>query len=173
MANSIQEAKITGFAAYLPKVAQGSLEDYQEVFERNRHRIYSFAFWMTDNELAAQELQENTFRRAFAAGEVPAIEAIDKAFLTELRELMAIGVISLDCGVATEVSDVRSNVKRVHLERAVVQLPATERLIYVMHDGEGYCHERIGAMLGLTEKESKFGLHQARVRIRELVAQMK
>lgn len=173
MANSFQEAKITGFAAYLPKVAQGSLEQYQEVFEQNRHRVYSFAFWMTDNELAAEELLGNTFRRAFAANEVPSAEVIDNAFLNEVRELMALGVLTLECAVATEVSDIRSNVKRVHLERAVVQLPATERLIYLMHDGEGYSHARIGHMLGLTEDESKLGLHQARVRIRELVSNMK
>jgi RNA polymerase sigma-70 factor, ECF subfamily len=173
MADSIQEAKITGFAAYLPKVAAGSLEQYQDVFETNRHRVYSFAFWMTDSEMAAEELMGNTFRRAFASAEIPSVEAIDKALLAEIRELTPIGTLTLECAVATEVADVRSNIKRVHLERAVVQLPVTERLIYLMHDGEGFSHQRIGSMLGLTEDESKYGLHQARVRIRELVSVMK
>ena len=62
--------------------------------------------------------------------------------------------------------------KRVHLELAVVQLPATEKLIYLMHDGEGYGHSRIAQALSISVLESKEGLHQARLKIRELVAKM-
>jgi DNA-directed RNA polymerase specialized sigma24 family protein len=58
------------------------------------------------------------------------------------------------------------------LERAVVQLPATEKLIFLLHDVESYEHERIAKLLGITTDESKFGLHQARLRVRELVARM-
>lgn len=171
MANSI-EAKIAGFAAVLTGKATASVDQYQKVWESNRHRVYSFAFWMTDNELAAEEISAATFRRAFAHSESPTEEMIDRALLTEVRELTPVGVMSLDCGVATEIESIRHNVKRVHLERAVVQLPATERLVFVMHDGEGYSHERIARTLGITEEESKNGLHQARLRIRELVSQM-
>ena len=62
--------------------------------------------------------------------------------------------------------------KRVYLERAVVQLPATEKLIFLLHDVEGYDHQRIAHLLGMDEKESQLGLHQARIRVRELVSQM-
>ncbi len=168
MANSIQE-RIAGWAGHVPAA---KLEDYQKVYDTNRHRVYSFAFWMTDNELAAGELLESTFRRAFAQSETPSEEMIDRMLLAEIRELMPVGTLQLECGIATEVTSIRNNVKRVHLERAVVQLPATERLIFVMHDGDGYEHARIARTLGVTEKESQKGLHQARLRIRELVAGM-
>ena len=172
MANSIQ-AKVTGFAAILPKTAAGNIESYQKAYEANRNRVYSFAFWMTDNELAAEELSASTFRRVFAHTETPTEELIDRMLLTEVRELMPVGTLTLQCSVSTEVEAIRHNVKRVHLERAVVQLPSTERFIFVMHDGEGYSHERIARTLGITEQESQSGLHQARLRIRELVADMK
>lgn len=172
MAKTIQDLKIAGLAAYIPAAATAKLEDYQKVYDSNRHRVYSFAFWMTDNELAAGELSESAFRRAFAQSELPSEEMIDRILLSEIRELMPVGVLQLDCAMATEVSAIRHNVKRIHLERAVVQLPATERFIFVMHDGEGYCHERIARTLGITEAESQHGLHQARLRIRELVASM-
>lgn len=171
MANSIQ-AKVTGFAAILPKTAAGNIESYKTAYEANRNRVYSFAFWMTDHEVAAEELSASTFRRAFAHTEAPSDELIDRLFLAEVRELMPVGTLTLDCAIATEVESIRRNVKRIHLERAVVQLPSTERLIFVMHDGEGYSHERIARTLGITEKESQGGLHQARLRIRELVADM-
>lgn len=172
MANSIQ-AKVTGFAAILPKAAAGKIDDYRRIYDANRNRVYSFAFWMTDNELAAEEVAAATFRRAFAQSVAPSSELIDRMLLAEVREITPVGPLTLECGVVTEVESIRNNVKRVHLERAVVQLPSTERLIFVMHDGEGYSHSRIAQTLGISESESQSGLHQARVRIRELVATMK
>jgi RNA polymerase sigma-70 factor (ECF subfamily) len=171
MSESIQ-AKIARFAAYLP-ARQANLDEFKKVYEANRHRVYSFAFWMTDNEIAAEELSENTFRRVFALSEVPNEEIVDRLLLAEVRELGPVGVLTLDCGVTNEVESIRSNVKRIHLERAVVQVPSTERMIFVMHDGEGYSHERIARTLGISEDESRQGLHQARLRIRQLVAEMK
>ena len=102
----------------------------------------------------------------------PNADVLDRLLLSEIRELMPVGILRLDAPVCTEVSSVRHNVKRVHLERAVVQLPATERLIFLLHDVEGYDHGQIARTLGLNEEETRFGLHQARLRIRELVAEL-
>jgi DNA-directed RNA polymerase specialized sigma24 family protein len=68
------------------------------------------------------------------------------------------------------VASVRGNVKRVDLERAVVQLPPTERMIFLLHDVEAYDHTRISRTLGVSEQESQLGLHQARLRLRQLLA---
>jgi RNA polymerase sigma-70 factor (ECF subfamily) len=54
----------------------------------------------------------------------------------------------------------------------VVQLPPTERLVFLLHDVEGYEHARIARMLGLSENESRYGLHQARLRLRQLLARL-
>ncbi len=171
MAISIQQAKLTGFAAYLPSVAEAKVEALKQVYEENRYRVYALAFWMTDNEIAAEDLMSNTFIRVFACGaECAQEEDVDRALITELRELMPLGVLTLDCSPAADVKNIRGNTKRVHLERAVVQVPATERMIFLMHDVEGYEHARIARMLGITDQESRQGLHHARLRIREILA---
>jgi RNA polymerase sigma-70 factor (ECF subfamily) len=146
--------------------------EYNQIYNENCHRIYSLAFWMTDNELTAEQLAANVFLRAFAFNANPKTEQIDQAFLAEVRELTPVGTLTLNCSVSTETKNVRGNTKRVHLERAVVQLPATEKLIFLLHDVEGYDHQRIAHFLGMEERESQFGLHQARIRVRELVSQM-
>jgi RNA polymerase sigma-70 factor (ECF subfamily) len=173
MASNIQQANLTGLMAYLPTVGEAKVETYKQVFEENQHRVYSLAFWMTDNEIAAEELMANAFIRVFATSACPDSEAVDRALLTEVRELMPVGPLTLECSTATTVVNARANVKRVHLERAVVQVPATERMIFLMHDVESYDHERIARTLGITEAESRHGLHQARLRVRELVAAIK
>jgi DNA-directed RNA polymerase specialized sigma24 family protein len=125
---------------------------------------------MTDNELTAADLMESTFRAAFALAEEPSSELLDRALIAELRQSMALGELSLKCDPCTRVCEVRRNVLRTHLERAVVQLPPTERMIFLMHDVENYDHCRIARYLELTEDQSRHALHQARLRLRELLA---
>jgi len=169
MASIIQELKLAGLAGSLPAER---IESYQEIYENNRHRVYALAFWMTDNELTADELMGHVFRRAFAHSAQPSPEVIDRALLAELREIAPIGVITLAAKPAGQVLNVRRNILRTHLERAVVQVPSTERLCFLLHDVEGYDHARISRLLGINQAESQTGVHQARIRIRELVAEM-
>ncbi len=142
------------------------------IYEANRHRVYSFAFWMTDSEPMAEHVSERTFLRAFSLSDRPGEEIIDRALLRELQNeaSVTIGPLELECATVYEVSGVRRNTKRVELERAIVQLPHTERMIFCMHDGDAYDHARIARTLGITENDSRQGLHQARLRIRELVS---
>ncbi len=171
MASNIQEARLTGLARVLPTAARAEMATYQRIYDENRHRIYALAFWMTDNELAAQELLENVFRRGFAAA-ATSPEAFDRILIAEVRELMPVGALTLDQPACSAVASVRNNTLRVHLERAVVQLPPTERMVFLMHDVENYDHARIARTIGITEQESQLGLHQARLRMRELLASM-
>jgi RNA polymerase sigma-70 factor (ECF subfamily) len=161
---------MTALLPLIQRAQQSSVDHYRDVFEGNRHRVYSLSFYMTDNELTAEEVMTNTFCRAFAASHKPDAETIDRALVTELRELTPIGNLTVQCKPATQVSQVRRNTRRADLERAVVQLPSTERMIFLMHDVENYDHARIARTLGITEVESKAGLFQARLKLRELLA---
>ena len=145
---------------------------YDAIYGEHCHRIYSLAFWMTDNEMTAEQLSSNTFLRAFASSSKPRTEQIDQAFLAEIREITTLGTLTLNNSACAETKSVCGNVKRVHLERAVVQLPPTEKLIFLFHDVEGYTHEKIAQLLGLDVKESQFGLHQARLQMREQISRM-
>lgn len=172
MASFYEYVNYAGFASYLDIVDQATAAQFRRVYEQNRKRIYAWSFWMTDSEIEADELMQTTFCRAFALATQPTPEEVDRAFVAELRDRMPIGALTLECDPATQVESVRKNTMRIHLEQAVVQLPATERLVYLMHDLEGYDHNRITRLLGLTEEESISALHQARLKMRELVAKI-
>ena len=161
---------ISNLGLLIPAV-KANVTNYDEIYGEHCHRIYSLAFWMTDNELVAEQLSGNTFLRAFASSTVPGTEQIDRAFLAEVREMTAIGTLTLNLS-ATETPSVYGNVKRIHLERAIVQLPATEKMIFLLHDVEGYAHEKIARLLGMDVQESQLGLHQARLQMRELISRM-
>jgi RNA polymerase sigma-70 factor, ECF subfamily len=144
-------------------------ERYRRVYDKRCRRIYSLAFWMTDDEIAAERLASRTFLRAFDCGGSTRTQQIDQAFVAEVRELTQADTFTLDAAVARVSKSIYGNMKRIHLERAVMQLPAAERLIFLFHDVEAYDHARIGQLLGFSEDQVKIGLHQARMRIRELV----
>jgi len=150
----------------------GLENQFSRIYNENCHRIYSLAFWMTDNEQVAEQVATNVFLRAFASGRPPSADQIDRALLEELRDLVTMEGLTLCCEASAESGSMGRNMKRVHLERAVVQLPATEKLIFLLHDVEGYAHARIASLLGITEGDCRLGLHQARLRVRELVSKI-
>lgn len=167
MASSIQTIRINEIAQPVrPLTAARRQED---IYRQNSHRIYSLAFWMTGSELEAERMVADVFREAFQRFDQPQPGMIDCVLVSCLRERMPIGLRSLDCSPSPHVLSVRLNVKRVHLEQAVIQVPATERLVFLLHDVERYSHPRIAATLGIAEKDSRVALHQARLRIRELL----
>src|ERR1017187_8842246 len=109
-----QQARMFGFATYMPAVLQRSVDSYNETYEQNRHRVYALAFWITDNEGAAAELMAHTFCRAFAKVVTLSSEDIDRCLITELREYMPLGNPTLDCSTCDRVLLVRCNFLRVN-----------------------------------------------------------
>lgn len=55
------------------------------------------------------------------------------------------------------------------LERAMDHLPEGMRQVLILHDVEGYTHEEIGEVLGVTAGTSKSQLFKARAKMRELL----
>lgn len=55
----------------------------------------------------------------------------------------------------------------VDFDRAIEQLPAGARAIFVLHDVEGYKHREIAAMLDIATGTSKRQLHRARMLMRQ------
>jgi RNA polymerase sigma-70 factor (ECF subfamily) len=58
---------------------------------------------------------------------------------------------------------------RLGLNRAIAQLPAGYKKMFLLHDVAGYGHEEIAKILGCSVGNSKSQLHKARVRLRKLL----
>jgi RNA polymerase sigma-70 factor (ECF subfamily) len=59
-----------------------------------------------------------------------------------------------------------SAVSRIDLERAIEALPPACRAAFLLHDVEGFGHQEVADILGVTEGTSKSQVHKARLRIR-------
>jgi RNA polymerase sigma-70 factor, ECF subfamily len=61
------------------------------------------------------------------------------------------------------------SIDRVHLERAIEQLPPGYRQVFVLHDVQGFEHNEIARLMECSIGNSKSQLHKARMRLRELL----
>ncbi len=61
------------------------------------------------------------------------------------------------------------SVDRVNLERAIAELPPGYRIVFMLHDVEGYEHNEIAEMMGCSIGNSKSQLHKARLKLRDLL----
>ena len=57
----------------------------------------------------------------------------------------------------------------MNLERAIESLPPGYRIIFVLHDVEGYEHNEIAEMMGCSIGNSNSQLHKARMKLRDLL----
>jgi len=58
----------------------------------------------------------------------------------------------------------------VDVENAIAELPPGARMVFVLHDVEGYRHEEIAGLLGVTVGTTKAQLHRARMILRGCLA---
>ena len=112
-------------------------------------------------------------------GNVAEAEDLTQEAFLQLHRKKSLSLISLDEAMepAPEEGPGRSfgapdlmltgAIDRLALERAVANLPAGYRLIFILHDVEGFEHNEIAAMLDCSIGNSKSQLHKARLKLRD------
>ncbi len=167
--------------------AQGGDEQaFAALFEGHRRRVYALCLQMTGDPANADDLTQDAFIQAFR--KLGTFRG-DAAFSTWLYRIAINTVLmslrrrtlrtsSLDEPTNTETSSVPREygrtdsrltltVDRIVLARAVRNLPAGYRRIFILHDVEGYGHGEIARLLRCSTGNSKSQLHKARLKIRE------
>ena len=176
-----QSARNTSVKIVALRQAKQSVEARQrDIYDSHRHRTFALAYYMTGNELEAEQILTSTFVRAFRAADEPNGPDVDSALLEELRQKSYLvsdaaapagpaSVSSLDPDPSAELAG--RNVKRTDLEEAIQVLAPTERLLFLLRDVEGYAPAAIAQLLQMTEPQVQRGLFAARLRLRRALAE--
>ena len=161
--------------------ARGDHAAFERVYRRNAARIHSLARRMV-GEASADDLTQEVFIRAW---EKLGSFRGEAAFGTWLHRLAINHILSrrqtarrreekqVDGeGVLDRVAGRTDGpALMVDFERALAKLPEGARRVFVLHDVEGYKHEEIGDLLGITTGTSKSQLHRARMILRGYLEQ--
>jgi len=174
-------------ADVLTRAQAGDHHAFAQLYSLHKRRIYSLCLRMVGNVAEAEDLTQEAFLQLHR--KIATFRG-DSAFSTWLHRLAinvvlmhlrkkGLSVISLDEAMeptpeegpgrsfgAPDLS-LTGSIDRLALERAISELPAGYRLIFVLHDIEGYEHNEIAAMLDCSIGNSKSQLHKARLKLRD------
>lgn len=174
------------------KAQKGDADAFATLFYNHRPRVYSLCLRMTNNTAEAEDLTQDAFLQVFRK---LATFRGDSALSTWLYRVAVNTVlmhfrkkglrqVSLD---ETSNQDTRlvkreygsaddrlsGCVDRIALARAMQELPAGYRTIFLLHEIKGYEHQEIARILRCSVGNSKSQLHKAKLKMRELLGYQK
>lgn len=165
--------------------ASGDMTAFETLYERHHRRVYSLCLRMIANATEAEDLAQEVFVQLFR--KVGSFRG-ESAFTTWLHLLTVNHVLmhfrkrgvrlekTTEEGEIGEVQDYLQAaserprfIDRIALDKAISELPPGYRTVFVLHDVEGYEHEEVANLLGVSIGTSKSQLHKARMRLRDLL----
>jgi len=171
----------------------GLVEEFDVLYQTYGRRVYRQCLRMLGNREDAEDLTQEVFLQLYRKADTFRGESSFSTWLHRLTVntvLMQIrrqrrwrsDVTSLDGPAASEdgFNDVaavagrlaapsESPIDKISLAVALSQLSSGYKEIFLLHDLEGYRHDEIGILLGISEGTSKSQLHKARLRLRDLM----
>jgi RNA polymerase sigma-70 factor (ECF subfamily) len=169
---------------------QGDASAFEHIYRLHSRRVYALCLRMVGNPAEAEDLTQDAFLQLFR--KIGTFRG-ESAFSTWLHRL-SVNVVLMKLRKKTlpetsleESTDpedeangprreigapdllLTGSIDRVHLERAIEQLPPGYRQVFVLHDVQGFEHNEIAGLMDCSVGNSKSQLHKARMRLRELL----
>lgn len=162
--------------------AQGDRRAFERLYRSHVNRVFTLCTRMCGSRIRGEELTQDVFVRAWE--KLPQFRG-DAQFSTWIHRV-AVNIVLTDR--KNEARNRRRMVEeeperedtplqrasvtpgygdRMDITAAMETLPAGAKQIFVLHDIEGYKHEEIAVMCGITAGGSKAQLHRARLLLRE------
>jgi len=163
-------------------VLQGDADAERQLYETHVDRVFRMAYRMAGDVTQAEDLTQDTFIRAFDRladyrGDAPFGAWLHRVattvILSALRRRKRVQTVESlrddleTVGAPAPVGD--PDLKR-HLEHAVNGLDEPHRLVFVMHDMEGFTHQEIAAAMDTPVGTAKARLSRARQKLRDALA---
>jgi RNA polymerase sigma-70 factor (ECF subfamily) len=176
-------------AEVIKKAQTGDVDCFEALYARHKRRIFSLCLRMTGNYAQAEDFTQEAFLQLYR--KIASFRG-ESAFSTWLHRLSVniilmhwrkkgLAEVSLEETLEPQSEDgpkkdigkrddvLHGSIDRLNLDRAIASLPPGYRIIFVLHDVEGYEHNEIAEMLGCSIGNSKSQLHKARMKLRSLL----
>jgi RNA polymerase sigma-70 factor (ECF subfamily) len=182
------KARVESDVDLIRRAQQGDSDAFATLFHAHKARVYSVCLRLTSNAAEAEDLTQEAFLQAFRK---LSLFRGDSALSTWLYRIAvntvlmrfrkkALRQVSLDEPYDRDARVVRreygskdarlaGSIDRIALIRAIGELPAGYRTIFLLHEVEGFEHQEIAELLHCSVGNSKSQLHKAKMRIRELL----
>ena len=165
------------------RAAAGDRGAFERLYRQHVNRVFSLCVRMVADRGRAEELTQDVFVRAWDKLRLFRGESSFGTWLHRLTVNVVLNARKSDGRQKTrfEENDEETGMDAhagivgmplapgdlLDLEEAVTKLPPGARRVFLLHDVEGYKHEEIADMLGVTSGATKAQLHRARHLLRE------
>jgi RNA polymerase sigma-70 factor (ECF subfamily) len=177
-------AKVGDGDSDVVQAAAGDRVAFERLYRQHVNRVFSLCARMVADRARAEELTQDVFVRAW---EKLHLFRGESSFSTWLHRLTVNVVLNARKSEGRQRSRFEETDEEsggidalpgvvgmplapgdlLDLEAAIAKLPPGARRVFVLHDVEGYKHEEIAEMLGVTSGATKAQLHRARLLLRE------
>jgi RNA polymerase sigma-70 factor (ECF subfamily) len=168
--------------ALVERAQRGDAAAQRALYETNVERVYRLAFRLSGRDDVAREMTQDAFVRAFQRlGEFRSESAFStwlhtiavSVTLNEVRRRKRVHAREASLLEASSVEERQrpsDPIMRERIAEAVATLPDKQRMVFLMHDAEGFTHEEIATTLGVAVGTSKAQLSYARAKLRAALA---
>lgn len=156
----------------------GDSEAMESVFTAYKTSLLNLAFRFTGDFSLAEDLLQDIFIKIFTNIKgLRCYEAFNTwiyriavntcvSFRRKTRKTKEVSLVEIENAGQTE--DDRSQVKQ-QLEQAIKILPSRQKMVFLLHDVQGFTHTEIAKIMKISEGSAKSQLFKARMKIRNLL----
>jgi RNA polymerase sigma-70 factor, ECF subfamily len=160
------------------RARSGDQRAFRTLYDANVDRIYRLSYRMVGEDDLARDFTQEAFVRAYQRLDQFRGDAAFSTWLHSIAVSVALnGLRKLDrhrkrersledAAHAARVEPAVGPEIRERIQDAVDRLPEIYRVVFLMHDLEGYGHGEIATALGVAEGTSKARLSRARAKLR-------
>ena len=160
---------------------RGDTAAFEELYRMHVSKVYGLCLRMCCNPGKAEDLTQEAFIRAWQKLGSFRRQSSFSTWLHRLAVNLVLGHLRSTGRWERQLTALDTLPERgdggaaarpesaVDLERAIAQLPPQARMVFVLHDIEGYKHKEIASLCGLAVGTSKAHLHRARRQLREVL----
>jgi RNA polymerase sigma-70 factor (ECF subfamily) len=172
------------------RAQQGDAVAFERIYRMHSRKVYTLCLRMVGDKTDAEDLTQDVFLQLFR--KIHTFRG-ESAFSTWLHR-MSVNIVlmrfrkrplpaqSLETIMNPEEESnapsqefggpdlrLKGVVDRITLETAINELPPGYKVMFILHDVQGYRHDEIAEIFGCTAGNSKSQVHKARTRLRELL----
>ena len=165
----------------IERCKQGQRDAQFELYRLYSRAMYNTALRMVQNQHDAEDLLQSTFIEVFMKLNTFRHESSIGAWIKRITVNKCINFLKSRRIAFQELTPVNErsedpepepeppfNVERIY--RAMNDLPDGYRMVFTLYAMEGYDHEEIGDILGITEATSKSQYSRAKSKLRDMLA---
>ncbi|MBN2408845.1 MAG: RNA polymerase sigma factor [Candidatus Aminicenantes bacterium] len=185
--NGMAPRSLATLSSLILRSQQGDERAMEEIYDRYKRPLYNLAYRYTFDRVTAEDLLQDIFIKIFTHMKDVQKDATFVAWMYRIavntcysflrsrrsRNGKTLSLSEVEGKKEEAVYDGHEDSLAKALEEALKGLAERLRSVFLLHDVQGYKHEEIARMLGISAGTSKSQLFKARMRIREWLKENK